>query len=157
MKKHAADKLIKIAKKYKPRGVFIRFRKDCYLTPAHAAILHDGSKILYVPRPESREALFIFLHECAHHHLGHCKLGYREPLWRQEFEAERWAIKTMREEGLCVPRSMIAEAKRYVAECADEDLRKNRVGPTYEVYAWMNRKFKKRPKLVANYRKPKKK
>jgi hypothetical protein len=147
------DRLIKIAKKYRPRGVSVKFRKDQYLTPAHAAILHDGSKVLYVPKPESREALFIFLHECAHHHLGHCKPEYKEPLWRQEYEAEMWAIRTMRFEGLRVPRAMIAEAKRYVAECAG----KSDNIPDVKVRTWTKRKFKNRLTSIPYYRKTRKK
>lgn len=148
--------LFTIAKKWRPRGVTVRFRKDDYLIPAHATVLKDGSKEMYVPFPKTREALFIFLHECAHHHLGHLKPGYSEPMWRQEYEAEHWAMATMRAEGLRVPRSMIAEAKRYVMECAKEDEKRGRRPPDYKVHTWMTRKFKKRAKLVDNYRKPKK-
>jgi len=148
--------LFKIAKKWRPRGVTIRFRKDNYLIPAHATVLNDGSKEMYVPFPNSREALFIFLHECAHHHLGHLKPGYAEPMWRMEYEAEHWAMATMRSEGLHVPRSMIAEAKRYVAECACHDASKGvEEQPPAVVRNWMTRRFKKKPKPCPNYRKPK--
>ena len=147
--------LYKIAKKWRPRGVTIRFRKDEYLIPAHATVRNDGSKEMYVPFPKSREALFIFLHECAHHHLGHLKDGYNEPTWLMEYEAEKWAMETMRSEGLHVPRSMIAEAKRYVAECADHDATKGREEPPAAVRNWMYRRFKKKPKPCPNYRKPK--
>lgn len=147
--------LLKIAKKWRPRGVTVRFRKDDYLIPAHATVLTDGSKEMYVPFPKSREALFIFLHECAHHHLGHLKPGYREPMWQMEYEAEHWAMATMRTEGLHVPRSMIAEAKRYVAECAQHDIDRGRIGPNAKVVTWMTRRFKKKPKPCPNYRKPK--
>ena len=147
------DRLVKIAKKYKPRGVFVKFRRDHYLTPAHADVLHDGTKILYVPKLESREALFLFLHECAHHHLGHLKPGYRAPIWKMEYEAEMWAIRTMRSEGMRVPRAMIAEAKRYVAECAGKSDNISDV----KVRTWVQRKFKIRMTRIPYYRKPKRK
>ena len=147
--------LLSIAKRYKPRGVFVHFRRDGYLTPAHAIIHYDGSKVMYVPKPESIHALYIFLHECAHHHLGHCKSDYNEPLWRMEYEAEQWTIATMRREGLSVSRSMLASAKEYVAECAIIDIAKGRCGPPAKIKTWMSRKFKTKPKPIENMRRPK--
>ena len=108
-----------------------------------------------MPRPDSRSALYVYLHECAHHHLGHCKPDYREPLWLQEYEAEQWAIATMRREGVPVPRRMIHEAKKYVKECATIDAQKGRRAPPAHVVRWMTRRYTKTPKPIPNFRKPK--
>lgn len=148
-------KLVAIAKRYRPNGVSIKFRRDEYLTPAHAQQFADGSKVMYVPRPTTTAALYVYLHECAHHHLGHCKPDYREPLWLQEYEAEQWAIATMRREGVPVPRAMIWEAKKYVKECADIDAKKGRRPPPAKVVRWMTRRFKQKPKPIKNLRRPK--
>lgn len=69
-----------------------------------------------VPRPFTRRALHIFLHECAHVVLGHVgpKTG-RKPRHVEEYEAERWAFDRMREAGISVPRKSLERAKRYVA------------------------------------------
>jgi uncharacterized linocin/CFP29 family protein len=40
---------------------------------------------------------------------------------RREYEAEQWAISTMRREGVPVPRSMIIDAKKYVSDCLKEE------------------------------------
>jgi hypothetical protein len=107
---------------------------------------------MYVPKPVSREALYVYLHECAHHHLGHTKPDYREPLWKQEYEAEQWATTTMRREGLSVPRAMIASAKQYVGECADIDKKKGREGPPSRVRKWIRAVPK--AAQIPNLRKP---
>lgn len=65
------------------------------------------------PRPFTRKALYIFLHECAHITLAHN--GKRKPRHVEEMEAEQYAHKIMRDEGLSVPRAMTQRAKRYVA------------------------------------------
>lgn len=68
-----------------------------------------------VPRPFTRKSLCIFLHECAHFHLGHCERNCRTPKHVREYEAEHWAHEAMREAGIPVPRSMTESARRYVA------------------------------------------
>jgi hypothetical protein len=146
---------IRIAKRYKPRGVKVRFRKDDYLSPAHAIEFPDGSKEMYVPKPVTRDALYMYLHECAHHHLGHIKATYKEPLWKMEYEAEKWTMATMRREGHSVSRAMVMLAKRYVEECAKIDKKKGRPGPNSRITRWM--KSRTRTKKIPNYRKPKRK
>lgn len=73
-----------------------------------------------VPRPVTRRALHIFLHECAHIVLGHVgdKINpkpSRKPRYIEEFEAEQWAFDRMREAGIPVPRRSLIRAKGYVA------------------------------------------
>jgi len=93
-----------------------------------------------VPRPVTRRALHVFLHECAHVALGHVggtkaaqfgpTLAHvgpeaapaapgprpgRKPRHVEEYEAERWAFDRMREAGIAVPRKSLRRAKSYVA------------------------------------------
>jgi hypothetical protein len=68
----AAERYTAIAMLYVPEGVTIEYRKSLsgYATK---------NKIM-VPSPVTRKALYIFLHECAHVHLGHVAQGDRTPI-----------------------------------------------------------------------------
>lgn len=79
-----------------------------------AGRLRTGGYVITAPRPFTRKALYIYLHECAHVALGHCDSS-NLPRHRVEFEAERWAHAAMRKHGLSVPRKMTIRAKNYVA------------------------------------------
>ena len=79
-------------------------------------------RVIEAPRPVTRRALYIFLHECAHHLLGHLK--DRKPKHVHELEAEQWAHWTMRAEGLAVPRKESARAKKYVARKIQQALKR---------------------------------
>jgi hypothetical protein len=70
---------------------------------------------LCAPRPITRKALHIFLHECAHFAL-HTKIKGRARKHRyiEEYEAERWASARMREAGIAVPRAITKRAKSHV-------------------------------------------
>lgn len=78
----------------------------------------DGSKEILTPRPDTRDGLFYYLHEVAHVVLRHLYLDL--PIWQQEYEAEQWAIATMRREHIPVSRKMLKEAKKYVRACIKE-------------------------------------
>lgn len=68
---------------------------------------------MWAPRPVTRAALFIFLHECSHFtlHLGEeCK-----PRYFREWEAETWALGQMRAARIPVPRESLWRARRRVA------------------------------------------
>jgi len=77
---------------------------------ALAVSIHDkrGKRII-CPPVVSRETLYLYLHECGHVHLGHFRLALETP--REEYEAERWAMNTMRQEGIAVPRKCLSDAK----------------------------------------------
>ena len=64
---------------------------------------HLKAGILAGPRPFTRKALYIFLHECAHFALHGSR---RKPRHVEELEAEQWAHARMREAGMLVPRVM---------------------------------------------------
>ncbi len=123
-----------IAKRYRPKGVKIRFKR-VFNAPAeaYAMLKQDGTKEIYTPRPDCRDGLFYYLHECAHVILRHL---YMEdlPIWKQEYEAEMWAIATMRREGIPVSRKMLKEAKKYVKACIKEAGKDAKV--PYKVRKW---------------------
>ena len=73
--------------------------------------------IIVVPRPHTRRALQIYLHEVAHVILGHCDSGRRVKAlraWQRERAAEDWSFAAMRRHGIAVPRKAQQRAKRYV-------------------------------------------
>lgn len=70
--------------------------------------------IIAAPRPFTRKALYIYLHECAHIALGHLE-SRRKPRHREELEAELWAHERMRAHGVPVPSAMTERARRHVA------------------------------------------
>lgn len=128
-------KLVSVAKRYKPIGVRVRFKKGKKLGPAHAIILEDGVKEMLAPKPVTREALFYFLHECSHFILRHWHV--KIPLWQQEYEAEQWAIATMRREGIPVSSQSLMEAKSYVRGIVVEHMKKGRPRPPRRVLGWV--------------------
>ena len=139
--------LLKIAKKYLPKGIRVRWRKDNKLKPAHADLRKAE---LLSPRLLSVDALAFFIHECGHFHLKHftkeeakgdplLELLYtgraKKTYAEQEWEAEKWTIETMRKEGLVVSQELLGIMKEYVAQCIDEDTLSNK-SPDY-VRKWI--------------------
>lgn len=113
-KKALAEKLEKIAALYLPAGWTVSYRKSL------SGRCHHSEKRLAAPRPITRNALFIFLHECGHAHLhddaaGRRMDGKRKPTHVVEYEAEMWAHAAMREHGIPVPKKMTERGKAYVA------------------------------------------
>lgn len=126
---------IAIAKRYRPIGVKVRFKRETSsLGPAHARLHANGTKEILSPNPATRDGLFFFLHECAHFVLRHWHVDI--PVWRQEYEAEHWAIATLRREGVPVSKEMIREAKRYVRGLVVAHLKKGRPRPPLKVLRW---------------------
>lgn len=106
-RREAADRFYTIGMIYLPSGWTHKFRKaltgQCFIERKH----------IEAPRPVTRKALYIWLHECAHAHL-HAN-GKRIPRHVEEMQAEQWAHKMMRVHGISVPRAMTTRAKQYVA------------------------------------------
>lgn len=123
-----------LAEKYAPKGIRIRWKRGPKIMPAHA-MLYEAEML--VPRPATRSALYVFLHECGHYHLKHfnpcdtesprLRLAYtgngQLSRAQEEYEAEQWAIAIMRLEGIKVPKIMLRDAKRYVRQCLNESRR----------------------------------
>jgi RES domain-containing protein len=104
----AAARFKAVAMLYVPEGYTVEYRKS--LTGTH----YGGRKLIQAPRPITRKALYVFLHECAHAMLGHSHKS-KVPRHVEEMQAEQWAHAKMRKHGVAVPRSMTRSAKQYVA------------------------------------------
>ena len=68
---------------------------------AGAATEVNGESVIYWNQSRNRRAthaarLFIYMHECAHHVLGHV---WKAPSPEWEVEADCWAVQTLRERG----------------------------------------------------------
>lgn len=106
-RREAAERFYAIGMSCLPAGWTHAFRK------ALSGRAFTIRKHIDGPRPVTRKALYIWLHECAHAHLhadGRKRLRHVE-----ELEAEQWAHAKMREHGIAVPRAMTVRAKNYVA------------------------------------------
>jgi hypothetical protein len=128
LRKQAAERFTAIATRYVPEGWTIEYHKSlsgrCFL----------AEKKIQAPRPVTRKALYIFLHECAHAHLHQDAIRERHV---EELEAERWAHERMREHGIAVPRSQSQGAKQNVARQIRRDLADGarRIDPQARRYA----------------------
>jgi hypothetical protein len=111
----AAARFAAVAAKYLPKGYTVAYRKSL---SGHCSI---GRKHIVAPRPVTRRSLYVFLHECAHAHLNH--VG-KAPRHVEEMQAEQWAQRTMRAEGIAVPRKESKEAKRYVFRKLNQAIRR---------------------------------
>lgn len=101
-----------IVRRYKPRGWKVVYRAPVSAV-AEALSIHDAKgKRIICPPVIDRETLYLYLHECGHVHLGHFSMELDTP--REEYEAERWAINTMRAEGIPVPRACLEKARSRV-------------------------------------------
>ena len=86
------------------------------MADAGEAVERDGHPIiLWNARSNARlaqtEQIFIYLHECAHHVLGH--LYHRGTEARDELEADCWAIQLMVDGGMIKPRQLaVLESSR---------------------------------------------
>jgi hypothetical protein len=101
----AAERFSLIAVKWTPADVHVSFRR--HLTGCAWA----QSRKISVPRPRTRRALHIYLHEIAHVVLEHF---HSKPEYLQEYEAELWAFAVMRAEGISIPAKSIERAANYV-------------------------------------------
>jgi hypothetical protein len=129
-RKAAAERFEAIASKYIPKGYTIEYRKS--LSGMH----YGQSRKISAPRPVTRKSLYIFLHECAHAHLGHANKG-KVPRHVKEMEAEQWAHEKMRENGVAVPRAMTKRAKAYVERKIKQAVRRGakRIDPRAKRFA----------------------
>jgi len=106
-RREAAERYLALGMSYLPEGYTFTFRNR--LTGCH----WGDRRHIEAPKPVTRKALYIWLHECAHAQL-HRNNG-KVPRHVEEYEAEMWAHARMREHGIPVPHEMTLRAKRYVA------------------------------------------
>lgn len=71
-------------------------------------------KAIAAPKPFTRRALHVFLHECAHFVLHGLPGVTRKPRHVEEYEAEQWANARMRDAGIAIPRKSLNRGKAYV-------------------------------------------
>jgi hypothetical protein len=102
----AAERFLAIGMRHVPEGWTYKFRQ-C------RGYCWQEQRLIDAPKPVTRRALAIWLHECAHAHL-HNSRG-RIPRHVEEMQAEQWAYARMREAGVPVPRKTTARGKAYVA------------------------------------------
>jgi hypothetical protein len=106
LKRKAAERFEGIAKSETPDDITIEYRKSlsgCAWVPIRK---------MSVPKPRTRRALHIYLHEVAHIVLDHRR---QKPRHVEELEAEQWATATMRKHGVPVPRKTLKDSKAHVA------------------------------------------
>jgi transposase len=127
----AAERYTAIGLSYVPDGYTVEYRKS--LSGKH----YGQRKLIQAPRPVTRKALYIFLHECAHAQLRHSHNSGKIPRHVEELQAEQWAHARMREHGIAVPRAMTKRAKRYVARKIKHALRSGakRIDPAAKRFA----------------------
>lgn len=105
-RKAASERLTLLAHKHTPEGVAITYHESL------SGRAWPTEWRMIVPKPTTRRRLHIYLHEVAHIVLNHVR---KKPRHVEEMEAEKWAFRVMREEGVAVPRVSRKRAKRYVA------------------------------------------
>jgi hypothetical protein len=113
LRKQAAERFTAIAMQYVPEGWTVEYRKTL------SGLCIFDRRVIQAPRPVTRKALYIFLHECAHAHL-HREGGKARHV--MEMEAERWAHEQMRAHGIAVPRRQTQGAKWNVARQIRRDV-----------------------------------
>lgn len=98
-----------IVRMHKPRGWKVKQSR-------RAGGLADGeTKTIHVSYLHSRDALYYFLHECGHVHLEHFRHRQHIPNHVSEYEAEHYAIHTMRAWQIEPGAQLVAAARDYVA------------------------------------------
>lgn len=92
-------------------------RPDGLVTVAYV----DTEKREIVHEPVvDRETLCMFLHECGHVYFHH-RDENKVPPYEEEYEAEVYAWKALRAEGLSVPKKRMEDARDYVRSCLPKD------------------------------------
>lgn len=87
-----------------------KLREKAYLEAHGKGYAYEA--IIECPPIKDRNSLGIFLHEVAHVELNHHAQDL--PEWREEYEADQWAIKAMRAEGIAVPIEFSADSRHSV-------------------------------------------
>ena len=121
------DHCLAVAEKYTPEGVTVEYR----MSLSGRAFTREGR--MSVPRPVTRRALYIYLHECAHFALHS---GRRKHRYIEEMEAERWTAAMMRREKIPVPQKSVEEGKCYVRRKVMQALKRGLKCPDAGVMKW---------------------
>lgn len=125
MSEPSLARMKELARQHKPRGWKIEWREP---HNKHGQFLDDevgwskgvacfDRKMIYCIPIIDRYSLAIFLHECGHVHLKHGQDDYDIHYAEMEYEAEMYAIKAMRANGIAVPQVYLDKSRAYVEEC----------------------------------------
>jgi hypothetical protein len=87
-----------IVKRHRPRGWRVRESKHRF--KVNSGLADHNRRTLYVPTLIDESALFVFLHECGHVKHRHFDSDVKQPIHRDEFEAEQYAIHVFKNEEL---------------------------------------------------------
>lgn len=104
-----------IAARNTPEGWTVQYRNSL------TGCCNYEKRLIETPKPRTRRALHIYLHEVAHAVLH---ANSRKASHVQEYEAETWAFRVMREEGIAVPRKSLEKARAYVRRKIDMAVRR---------------------------------
>ena len=86
------------------------------------APLGFGLRAVRVPRLTCGHAAYVFAHEVAHHVLGHRPSA---PVWRNEIEADTWAVTALHDAGLLTP-DVELQAHRHLVNRLHGSLRSSK-------------------------------
>lgn len=135
----------RIARALTPSGITtIQFRQN--LSGCHKA----SANTIQAPRPVTRKALQVYLHECAHSvlHTGirSSSTGIPKakgweyvaahPKYIWEYQAEQWSFEAMRLNKVPVPAESIARAKAYVLRLLEQAIKGGVAVVDREIAEW---------------------
>lgn len=102
-----------------PKVRVIIAREDTDIKEDYYALIHrNGRRTMRAPKPDTREGLHLYLHECGHFHLD---AWNGSPDHVIEFEAEMWARGIMKAEGVPLPRRTANEMRDYIRGHCEKD------------------------------------
>jgi len=106
------ERIDKVVSRYLPRGWrLVEEKPDDCDGEANGATRTIRCRPIKTPY-----TLYVFLHEVGHVRNGHCGVNAKKPSWREEFEAEIYAIGMMRASRFTVTRYMLRHAKANVRD-----------------------------------------
>ena len=127
-RKKISEQCYALAMKHLPNGFTYQFRKHL------SGRCWRGKKHISAPKPLTRRALHVWLHEC--HHCTHVYSKF--PSYYAEYQCEMFATRTMEAAGIKVHEKSIESAKSYVRKRVEQNVRSglaaNRISP--EIAEW---------------------
>lgn len=96
-----------LVKRYRPRGWTVQESRHRWTWTSAEA--NHVRRTIYVPTLNDLDALQLFLHECGHIILKHW--DHDQPKHKEEFEAEKFSLGILRNEGISVPKQNVLDAK----------------------------------------------
>lgn len=104
-----------------------------------------GERTVWVPKPTTRRRLYILAHEAGHIAMGH---NGKLPAHREEFEADKYAHRVMRENGVPVPKRSTQAAKKHVAREIRQAVARGATDIDYQAFRWCRDRFQKKERIA---------